>query len=116
MGSHGLLDERGPGGEVILTWEFLEAPNRRFYWRAFAADGSITHQSRETFRSLDECAADASRMWLDLSVPARHRVKSALPGNPRASGWQPGFCSARTLGCYPAPDFHGPPHVEGSSS
>jgi hypothetical protein len=72
MGSNGLLDGGAPGGDVILTWEFLEAPNRRFYWRAFAADGSIIHQSRETFRSLDECAADASRMWLELSVPARH--------------------------------------------
>ena len=63
MGSHQLFEERDAGGDVILTWEFLEAPNRRFYWRAIAADGSITHQSRETFRSLDECAADASRTW-----------------------------------------------------
>jgi hypothetical protein len=57
---------------VILTWEFLEAPNRRFYWRAIAADGSVTHQSREMFRSLDECAADASRMWMGLSAAAAH--------------------------------------------
>jgi hypothetical protein len=65
MGSYRLLDECGPEGDVILTWEFLEAPNRRFYWRAIAADGSVTHRSRETFRSLDECAADASRMWME---------------------------------------------------
>lgn len=63
MGSNRTFEECDTGGEVILTWEFLEAPNRRFYWRAIAADGSITHQSRETFHSLDDCAADASRMW-----------------------------------------------------
>jgi hypothetical protein len=63
MASNPLLEACDAGGDVILTWEFLEAPNRRFYWRAIAADGSITHQSRETFQSLDECAADASRMW-----------------------------------------------------
>jgi hypothetical protein len=50
------------GGEVILTWEFVEAPNRRFYWRAIAADGSVSQQSPETFPSLDACAADVSRM------------------------------------------------------
>jgi hypothetical protein len=71
MGSHGVLEERGRGGDVILTWQFLEAPNRRFYWRAIAADGSITHCSGETFASLDECAADASRTWTDLSAAAR---------------------------------------------
>jgi hypothetical protein len=65
MGSYRSAEERGPGGDVILTWELLEAPNRRFYWRAFAADGSITHHSRETFSSLDECAADAGRMWME---------------------------------------------------
>jgi hypothetical protein len=70
MGSYRLLDGCGPGGDVILTWEFLEAPNRRFYWRAIAADGSVTHQSRETFRTLDECAADASRMWMEHSAAA----------------------------------------------
>jgi hypothetical protein len=62
MGSHRLLEEFSPGGDVILTWEFVEAPNRRFYWRAIAADGSLTHRSGETFGSLDECAADASLM------------------------------------------------------
>ncbi|MGZ8266623.1 MAG: hypothetical protein ACXWUU_04105 [Burkholderiales bacterium] len=50
------------GGDVILTWEFVEAPNRRFYWRAIAADGSVSQQSRETFSSLDSCGADVSRL------------------------------------------------------
>ncbi len=71
MGSYRHLEEAGPGGDVILTWEFLEAPNRRFYWRAIAADGAITHHSRETFRSLEECATDASLLWMDLSTAGR---------------------------------------------
>jgi hypothetical protein len=72
MGSYRWGEERGAAGDVILTWEFLEAPNRRFYWRAIAADGSITQRSRETFASLEECAADASRMWMQLSAAGRH--------------------------------------------
>jgi hypothetical protein len=63
MGSHLAFEARNAGDDVILTWEFLQRPNRRFYWRAVAADGSVSCQSPATFASLDECAADARRMW-----------------------------------------------------
>lgn len=63
MGDHFLHDSRRADGDVVLSWEFLEGSNRRFFWRAVAADGTVSHQSRQTFRSLDECVADASRIW-----------------------------------------------------
>ena len=58
-----VVEPRGADSDVILTWEFLEAPNRRFFWRAIASDGAISRESDHTFPTLDECAADASRMW-----------------------------------------------------
>lgn len=63
MENHLVVEARGAQGDVILTWEFLEAPNRRFFWRAIASDGAVSRESDHTFTSLDECAADASRMW-----------------------------------------------------
>jgi hypothetical protein len=64
MGSHFIFDNRRADGDLVLSWEFLEGPDRRFFWRAVAADGTISHQSCQTFRSLEECVADASRIWI----------------------------------------------------
>ena len=58
-----LVGARESAGDVVLTWEFIEAPNQRYLWRAVAADGSITQESVQTFASLEECAADLSRAW-----------------------------------------------------
>jgi hypothetical protein len=63
MGSHFTHDSRPADGDVVLRWEFLEGSNRLFYWRAVAADGTVSHHSRHNFRSLEECVADASRIW-----------------------------------------------------
>lgn len=63
MGSHLVVEARGAAGDVVLTWQFVEAPNRRFFWRALASDGSVSQQSEAKFQSLEDCAADASRSW-----------------------------------------------------
>lgn len=70
MGSRFLFDALR-GGDVILTWEFVEGPDRRFYWRAIAADGLVTQESPYTFPTLDDCAADAGRMLSDQPTATR---------------------------------------------
>lgn len=58
-----MVEARTPAGDVILTLQLVEAPNRQFFWRAITADGSVSQESCTTFASLEECAADASRAW-----------------------------------------------------
>jgi len=66
MGNYFAFDSHRTDADLVLSWEFLEGPDRRFFWRAVAADGTVSHQSPQTFCSLEACVADASRIWMQV--------------------------------------------------
>lgn len=76
---------------TFSRWSFLEAPNRRFFWRAVAADGSIGQEPANTFMSLRNAQPTRAARG-NAHVEARAVYFLLLIGDRPFSGGNRGVC------------------------